>query len=123
VALRKQVYVGRDNTFDLEFSSVDVEGVETLLSLYNIFSAQIALIPTTGATVEAEATALDETDYVDITDGAAGILHLRLGTIPGLTAGTYMLRLSYMGSSDDPAPTQLVHERGQSAVVVQAIDP
>lgn len=118
MAIRKVAYVGRDNTFDLEFSSVDVDGVESLVSFSGIYSVLVELV---NGPAETEVTTLTAGNIADTSPGS-GIVRLALGKIPGLTAGTYMLRLAYKTASDDSAPTQLVHERGPNPVVVQVLD-
>ena len=118
MALRKVAYVGRDNTFDLEFSSVDVDGAETLVSFSGIYSVLVELV---NGPAETEVTTLTAGNIADTSPGS-GIIRLALGKIPGLTAGTYMLRLAYKTTVGDTEPTQLVHERGASPVVVQVFD-
>jgi hypothetical protein len=118
MALRKTAYVGRDNTFDLEFSSVSVAGVESLVSFTGIYSILVELV---GGPAETEVTTLTAGNIADTSPGS-GIVRLALGLIPGLTAGTYMLRLAYKTLVGDASPTQLVHERGANPVVVQVFD-
>lgn len=118
MAIRKVAYVGRDNTFDLEFSSVNVDGVESLVNLSGIYSMLVELV---NGPAESEITTLTAGNVADTSPGS-GVVRLALGKIVGLTAGTYMLRLAYKTASDDSAPTQLVHERGPNPVVVQVFD-
>ncbi len=116
--LRKQVYIDRDNTFDLEFTSVNVSGTESLVSFSGIYSVLVELV---GGPAETEVTTLTAGNIADTSPGS-GVIRLALGKIPGLTAGTYKLRLAYKTSVGDTNPTQLVHERGQNQVVVQVFE-
>lgn len=121
MAIRKVVYVGRDNTFDLEFSSVNVDGVESLVSFAGIYSVLIKLVGT-GAPAEQEITTLTAGNIADTSPGS-GILRLSPGRLTGLVAGTYFLRLAYKTTVGDTNPTQLTHESGPNVVVIQAVSP
>ena len=118
MAIRKVAYVGRDNTFDLEFSSSNVDGVEALVNFAGVYSMLVELV---NGPAEVEVTTLTAGNIADTSPGS-GVVRLALGKISGLTAGTYFLRLAYKTASDDATPTQLVHERGPNPIVVQVFD-
>lgn len=118
MAIRKVAYVGRDNTFDLEFSSTDVDGAETLVSFSGIYSVLVELV---GGPAETEVTTLTAGNIADTSPGS-GVVRLALGLIPAVVAGTYMLRLAYKTTIGDTAPTQLVHENGPNPIVVRMLD-
>lgn len=121
MAIQKTVYIGRDNTFDLEFSTTNVDGVESLANFSGIYSVTATLV--SGATTfTATATTLTAGNIADTSPGS-GIIRLALGKIPSLTAGTYSLRLSYKTASGDTEPTQLVHEQGPNPVIIRAVTP
>ena len=121
MALTQTVYIGRDNTFDLEFSSVSVNGVSSLASFTGIYSVTISLVA--GATTFTETvTSLIAGSAADITPGS-GVIRFALGNIAGLTAGTYNLRVSYKTSIGDTSPTQLVHEQGPNPVIIRVVTP
>lgn len=116
--ISKTVYVGRDNTFDLTFSSIDAAGVETPFDFSAVYSITLELLGS--GIAAAEYTSLITGAIVDASPGS-GVLRLRLGQIVGLPIGAFPLRLSSKSSAGDASPTQLAHERAETPIVVEVV--
>ena len=112
----ERVYIDRDNPIDLQFQSTDVAGVATPVDFDAVYSVLGELVGS--AVTPFEVTTLDTPGgYVERL-ATAGVLRLRLGTLAGLAAGSFKLRLAFKTAADDDAPTQLLHENGADVVVL-----
>lgn len=59
MTIRKEVWLGADNTFDLQFISTTVDRVETVVPLTNVTKIEMYLVPDSGPII-AFATSLNE---------------------------------------------------------------
>lgn len=119
-AITKTVYLGKDNTFDLAFSSLSTAGVETVLNFAGVYSMTVDLVQNGSVITTQTYTTLTAGSPVDTSPGS-GVVRLSLGQMAGLAVGRYYLRLSYKTSSGDTYPTQLTHERADTPVVVVVV--
>mgnify|MGYP003661567144 CR=1 FL=1 len=117
--IRKTVYLSRDNTFVITFTSVDEAGTSTAVDLSGIYSLRFALV----------GSAVDQADYTTLSSGSVldtslgdGQVRFKLGGITGLTAGAYTMRLAYLTTAGDTAPSQLAHEDGPDVIRVRVVD-
>ncbi len=119
MAIRKTVYIGRDNQITLNITSVDEDGVATGIDFSTTYSMLLELVGS--GIAEYEYTTLTAGNIVDVSQGSGDVV-LRLGTIASLAAGSYKLRLASKASAGDTAPTQLIHEKGPDVVTIVAVD-
>lgn len=117
--IRKQVYLGRDNTFAVTFTQVNEAGVESAVDFGAVHALRMLLVGS--GVAEADYTTLTAGSTLDASLGG-GALMFKLGGLVGLLPGVYPLRLASLTAPGDTHPTQLAHEHGDDVISIHVLD-